>query len=212
MLADEPDSVEVVFYIDNDDLPSVEAAEWLRNNAVLGVVHYVVGDRIVLSKMWNRCYEESSKEILMHCGDDIVFRSQHWDTLVKEEFEKVPDKILFVYGRDGITPDEEEFGTHGFIHRNWVETVGYFVPPYFNYGLNDEWLVEVATGLNRKKFIPELYTEHMHHVVGKAPMDQTYKDAIERGMSGNRKEIWANTEQQRKDDVERLKRFISEFK
>ena len=47
-------------------------------------------------------------------------------------------------------PRRKNFLTHGFLHRNWVETVGYFVPPYFSSDFNDTWLNEVADMIGRK--------------------------------------------------------------
>ena len=64
----------------------------------------------------------------MHCGDDLTFDTPGWDGVVREAFEQTPDKILFAYGND-LGPHGETFGTHGFVHRRWVETLGYFVPP-----------------------------------------------------------------------------------
>ena len=212
VLADKPKDVEIVFYVDEDDGKSIAKARELNTLTSYGIVKYIIGARIILSKMWNACCEISAQEIMMHCGDDIVFRTGGWDSLVRTEFQKVPDKILFVYGRDGITPDKEEFGTHGFIHGNWVKTVGYFVPPYFAYGKNDHWLTDVATMVGRKKFVPALYTEHMHHVVGKSVLDQTYKDAIQRGMEGNHRKLWEDTLDERKKDAEKLSSFVRDFK
>lgn len=209
-LSEDENQIEIVFYIDDDDIDSFRM--YYQLSAYLPkTVKMVLGKRIVLSQMWNECWKMASGEILMHCGDDIIFRTNHWDTMVVSEFEKVPDRILFVYGRDGITPDELEFGTHGFIHQNWAKTVGHFVPPYFSYGLNDEWLVEVATAIGRKKFLPDLYTEHMHFEAGKAPIDDTYRDAINRGMQGDRKELWDKTLPEREQDIKKLREFIKEF-
>ena len=52
--------------------------------------------------MWNRCYEISSGDIVMHCGDDIRFRTKGWDTKVLNKFKEYKDKIVLVYGDDGI--------------------------------------------------------------------------------------------------------------
>ena len=208
--AENPENIKAVFYIDSDDIRSYEMYRQIRVN-YFGQVDAIIGPRVIVSKMWNKCAEIATGEIMMHCGDDIVFRTKNWDALVINEFKKVPDRILFVFGRDGITPDELEFGTHGFLHRNWVDTVGYFVPPYFSYGLNDEWLTDVATMIGRKKFIPELYTEHMHHAVGKASMDKTYFDMIQWGMNRDRKKMWEDTLPEREGDAEKLRKFIKEF-
>ncbi len=191
--------VEFVFYIDDDDTGSIEVAKALG-------VEYVVGPRIVLSQMWNKCYEKSTGDILMHCGDDIIFQTKGWDNLVESAFNEYPDKIVFVYGRDGYSPDT--FGTHGFLHRNWVETVGYFVPPYFSSDYNDTWLNDVSEMIGRKRFIPELYTEHMHPINGKAEWDNTHQERIERHSRDNVAQIYADKLTDRLRDADKLREFI----
>ena len=114
--------IELVVYIDDDD------TSYQNLDPVIKVVR---GPRIVLSKMWNECYDQSIGDILVHCGDDIVFQTSGWDTTVRSAIEQFPDRIAFVYGNDGSGVHDGHFGTHGFIHRNWVETIRYFAPPFF---------------------------------------------------------------------------------
>lgn len=126
--------VEIVFVLDDDDHASVVQVKKMAEND--SRVKYLIQPRDTnLSRLWNKAYTLSTGSILMHLGDDIVFRSNDWDTYVRTEFGKVDDRILFVYGRDGIVDKikiednghqtyTSHFGTHGFIHRNWVEAVG----------------------------------------------------------------------------------------
>lgn len=171
-----PELIELVTYTDDDD-PSYDALEldidWVRvqgNRHIDGLVN--------LSAMWNRCYEASSGDIVMHCGDDIVFRTPDWDTIVYEAFDAVPDKILFAFGRDGIQ-DANNFGTHGLLHRKWVETVGFLFPPLFSSDYNDTFLNFVAKSIGRHREI-DIYTEHMHFCAGKANIDQNTAERLQR--------------------------------
>lgn len=195
--------LEFIFYFDEDDTTINSALSGLQ-------VKHVVGPRIVLSKMWNRCYEEASNDIVMHCGDDIVFRSPGWDSLVLEAFDRYEDKIILVYGRDGI--QDQGLGTHSFIHRNWVNTVGYFVPPYFSSDYNDTWLNDVAEALGRRVYIPEIYTEHMHFVAGKGPIDKTHAERLARHSADRVEDLYISKASEREADVVKLRNFIESFK
>ena len=141
-----PDEIECVFYFDDDDGAS---RPLLADRGLIDEerVIVIVGPRTVLSECWNRCAERARGEILQHCGDDIVFRTREWDTLVAQAFEAVPDRILLVYGRDGI--QDQNLSTHGFVHRRWVDTLGYLCPPYFSSDWNDTWLFDVAGAIGR---------------------------------------------------------------
>jgi len=201
------EKVEVVFYMDDDDIQSHAKIEDLKERFLN--ISGIIGPRIVLSQMWNECYKACRGEILMHCGDDIIFKTQDWDRFVREKFDEFDDKIVFVYGSDGIQPDS--FGTHGFLHRNWVETVGYFVPPYFSSDFNDTWLNEVSTMIERHVHI-NIFTEHMHPAVGKGSWDETHLERLSRHKADNVENIYESRAQERISDAKKLKEFIVHHK
>jgi hypothetical protein len=158
--------------------------------------------------MWNRCFDICTGDILMHSGDDLRFRTEGWDTLVRDEFSRYADRILFAFGRDGYAA--EDFGTHGFIHRNWVDVIGYFVPPYFSSDYNDVWLNDVAELVDRKKKLP-IYTEHLHPAAGKHHWDRTHRDRIIRGRKDKVKDLFAELKPKRIQDANKLQGFIDSF-
>lgn len=202
--------LEVVWYFDEDDKASIHKADELISKHIRFTS--VVGERIVLSQMWNRCFEAAQSEvnIFMHCGDDLIFRSRGWDERVVETFEQFPDHIAFVHGEDGI--QGAGIGTHGFIHRKWVETVGYFVPPYFSSDYNDTWLTDLANRVERHIFLPDVYTEHMHPGVGKGDWDRTHQERSERHVRDDVAAIYALKEAERIQDAEKLRAVINGFR
>lgn len=194
-----PEHIELVVYIDDDDNSYDE----------LDVPMTVVrGPRIVLSEMWNKCFEVSKGNVLMHCGDDITFNTQHWDDIVGAALSEYPDRIVFLYGRDG--GPLSDFGTHGFIHRKWVETVGYFVPPYFSSDYNDTWLNDVAKLINRHKRV-DIYTEHHHPAFHKAELDQTHQDRLERHRNDKVDDLYRSPEMaaERQDNANKLREVMN---
>lgn len=193
------EGIEFVFYIDEDDTKSESVLDNLP-------VKSIKGKRIVLSQMWNECADMASGDIMMHAGDDLVFKTTGWDTLVKEVFKQFPDGIAFVYGRDGYSPDD--FGTHGFLHKNWVTATGYFVPPYFSSDYNDTWLNDVAKRIGRHVFLPDLLIEHMHPICGKGEWDRTHEERLERGRLDNVSQLYESLLDERIRDAEKLKRFM----
>lgn len=197
--------VEYVFYIDDDDAPSRDMAIQLNEQG--GDVFWTHGPRgtLNLSQLWNECYDASTPgcDIFQHSCDETIYRTSGWDTAVREAFEnEFPDGIGLVYGRDGI--HDENLATHGFITRSWVDAVGYFVPPYFSSDYNDLWLHEVAGGIGRRWFLPDVFTEHMHPAVGKGPLDQTHQERLARHGQDNVDALWNQLFPQRQEDVRKL--------
>lgn len=198
-LADNPEDVEVVVYIDNDD-NSYEDFNPPR-------LKKIGGERKTISKCWNDCHRAAKGEIFGHMGDDIRFRTKGWDTIVKNAFDEYPDKIVFVYGDDGMSEvNGYAFGTHGFIHKNWTDTVGRFVPDYYESDYNDTHLNDIAKELKRHVHVP-IMTEHMHFSIGKSELDQNTKDRLERHEKQRPEDIYNSREMriERADETEKLR-------
>jgi hypothetical protein len=201
---DTADNFEFVIRLDEDD-PTLSQYRHLED----GMVRIFTGARDVLSKYWNECYDQSHGDILMHCGDDIIFRTGGWDEKVQQAFDEEADPYWFVHGDDGYWG--HNFGTHGFLHREWAETVGYFVPPYFSSDYNDTWLNDVANQIHRRKYV-DILTEHMHPNFGKGPLDQTHIDRLERHRSDNVDQLYAGMATQRQQDAQLLTKAIEASK
>jgi glycosyltransferase involved in cell wall biosynthesis len=197
-------AVELVLYVDDDDPTGDTVCDLAAGDLYLEVL---VGSRIVLSETWNRCAEQASASVLMHCGDDIVFRTPGWDQRVLTEFDDSVDKILLVHGRDGF--QDAGLATHGFLHRRWVDALGYFVPPYFASDYNDLWLTEVADALGRRRYLADVYTEHLHPVVGKAPLDVTHQERLARHQRENVDQLYRDLKPQREADIAKLRAVMS---
>ena len=196
--------VEVLFRLDLDDEASIVEAVRL---GMTYPVRHVAAERGVLSDLWNDAAAISTGEILMMCGDDIVFRTAGWDTKVLEAFDQYPDRIALVYGNDLI--QHERLATHPFIHRRWYEAVGYLVPNGFSCDWCDMWLNEVAIALGRRHYLPDVITEHMHPVMGKARLDESHRERIARGRRDNVRALYEARADERAADVEKLKAVMA---
>lgn len=160
----------------------------------------VTAPRVLLSQAWNDLVPYALGDIFMHGGDDIIFRTPGWDRIVRDAFP--PDRIAFVHG-DDLGGKGDKLGTHGFLFREAIETVGYFMPPYFASDYNDLWWNEVYEQIGRRIFVP-IVTEHMHPAFGKAELDATHLERIERHTSGNVDAIWRDTADKRAADAAKL--------
>jgi glycosyltransferase involved in cell wall biosynthesis len=195
--------VEFVFYVDDDDQASADALDVMAHLNV----RYIRGERVVLSEMWNRCAEKANADVMMHCGDDIIFRTPGWDVKVLAEFAKHPDGIVLVHGNDLFQGGN--LATHGFLHRRWVEAVGHFVPPYFSSDYNDTWLTAVADEIGRRVYLPDVVTEHLHPLAGKGEWDLTHRERLERHQKDDVGALYASLAYERANDVAKLRAVMS---
>jgi hypothetical protein len=195
--------VEYVCYVDDDDNS--------YDNFDDPEVVWIRGPRCVLSNTWNKCAEAAHGDILMQGNDDISFVTQGWDLRVETAFERYPDHIVMVHGNDGSPPfnpsGRGEFGPHPFIHRRWVDAVGYFTPPYFSSDYGDTWLNDVANALGRRHYV-NITVEHHHMCFGKAQEDEVTTDRLLRHSCDNVEQLYRDLVPLRERDVEKLRSLI----
>jgi glycosyl transferase/beta-hydroxylase protein BlmF len=166
--ANNPELIEILFYIDQDDVtfPNLDRFGY--------TVRVFQGPRTWISNAQNFLYSHCHGEVIMTAADDMVFRTAGWDSVVSAAFESIPDKIALVYGND-LGTHAGKIATHGFFHRNWVETLGTWVQPGRG-SLWDLWSTENARILERLIFLEDLIIEHVHYRQSRvgADFDNTY--------------------------------------
>jgi glycosyltransferase involved in cell wall biosynthesis len=195
--------VEVLAYVDEDD-PQKE--EYRSYDPQFGEIQVKVkvGPRLTLTKCWNELLPLATGNILMQGNDDIVFKTTGWQKIVEETFSKQRDRLTLAFGDDCGGYHEMKFGPHPFVHRRWVETLGYFIPPYFSSDFGDTWINELGVAVNHVKKLP-IEIEHLHFIYGKAQQDRTTLDRLERHKKDDPEKLYNAMSSLRDLDVRKLK-------
>jgi hypothetical protein len=181
--------IEMIVWLDDDDPTLPEYTELCEE---LGIIYLVGSRNVIHSSRWDRCLVKATGELLFHSNDDCVVGTPGWDKMVVDEFEKYPDRILMVHG-DDLGCQRETFGCHPIIHRRWLDTIGYFIPDCFDGEFGDGVVNFIANRIGRRKFLP-FVQEHMHHLFGKAEVDQTTLDYQQRQRKQNPAQIFKQRE------------------
>ena len=224
--ANNPNEVEIIFYIDNDDLPSKECEDKLKEDYN---IKYLFKNRVPLSKAINDCHTLSESDIFFCGSDDIVMLTKGWDDVIIHTFDKIEDKIALLYGLDKINRTAL-FGTHPIVHIRWLDVLGYITPQYFGTGdygafstVTDKWVNSIARDINRQFFI-NIFNCHIHpryNTLQKTPPGyttrqgghQTTRDLalLRRDKNNNPKQLYKSLEKERKIDRNKLKQAITDF-
>lgn len=170
--ADKPHRVEVIVRLDEDDTAPYKLETLARSNvkALVGPAGAGMG------RMTNECFALASGHIIMLAGDDMVFRTDGFDTMVKALMPH--DGIGLVYGNDLL--QGEGLATHPFIGRATINAWGGQVVPdeygaeYIDTHIMDTFARLARMGHQRMLYVPDLITEHLHYLNGKAAKDETY--------------------------------------
>ena len=225
--ANNSNDVEIIFYIDNDDLPSKECADKLKERYN---IKYLFENRVPLSKAINDCHKLSEGDIFFCGSDDIIMLTKGWDDIIIDAFNKVEDKICLIYGLDGFHRDKL-VATHPFLHRRWLEVLGYVTPQYFGTGNNkqtwcnnqfsvvtDKWINAITEKIQRRFFVPVFhqhvsYRHNKTQEFTKRKHDKTTHDLslLYHDKENNPKRLYDSLGQERKNDINKLKDAIHKF-
>ena len=192
--------VEILLYLNEDD-PKLKEYKILIDSK-----YYSIGPDRSPGYSWNLLAQQAKYDIIFLMGDDAYNITDNWGEIVLKTFDLYKDKIVMVVP-DIKRISKKEFCPHFLLHKNWIKTLGYFIPPHFHQHYVDSWTREVEKALNRyvllKNFVVPIEME-----VGDNT-DKRYKKTwlIER-------DGWLNgvTSRWKENDIQTLKKLIEGYK
>lgn len=162
--ADNPNAVEHIFGLDDDDTTCLE----LINTDRVVVPH---GKGCVAA--WNACASKCSGDILIQLSDDWE-PVQGWDTLIIKEFEDTTEERVLAVS-DGHRNDD--LLCMAILNRARYVKQGFLFSPEFVSVFSDDYFTWAAKKDNVLKDAKHIVFEHKHPVFGKGAWDKTYTDS-----------------------------------
>jgi len=214
------ESVEVFFYVDEDD-PTIEEYRELLGEE--GVYHFhpdalvashswISGSSKKVGEIWNVLAKESSGSWIMMGNDDLVFRTPGWDVKIEEALKgHFPKNLGVAYVNDG-GPKADTQCAFPIVSREWYTLLGYFTPERFHFLWNDTWIRDVASMAGCLHYIPDVLVEHCHFSFGKAERDVTYMKHRTGEAIAKRKEdeeVYQNTKHLRELDADTVMKTLA---
>jgi len=152
---------EFLFYLNDDDSKLGQYRDLLDEK------HYTEGPNQSTCFSWNLLCERAKNDVVMLMGDDVQVKTQDWDQIIMDQFNRYQDKILMVVPSDGRKKGNKNLGdkpklwgddplpaAHFAVHKNWTNTLGYLAPPFFWHWYVDSYTQKVARKLNRCLYLP----------------------------------------------------------
>jgi hypothetical protein len=109
--------------------------------------------------------------IIGNLGDDHMIRTPAWDRIVLEALASPG----VAYGDDLV--HGAALPTAPFISARFVLALGWYALPTCRHLFIDHAWKDIGEKTGTLRFLPELVTEHLHPLVGKAEWDDGYRDA-----------------------------------
>jgi hypothetical protein len=192
--------LEILLYLNNDDPTLSQYKDMIDSK------YYQIGSDRSPCYSWNLLAEQSKSDILFLMGDDGEFITENWGEKIIKAFDRYPDKIACVYPNTGGAVSKHK-NPHFCLHKNWVDTLGYFVPPQFWHWYVDTWTAKIAQGLNRYYLVNDMTVTIQTRVNDDTEARTSYLCNRERDHW-----LWQKTQRYLDNDVKLLKKFIKGYK
>lgn len=155
---------ELVFRVDNDDLPTMRLLGPLPHKLVVGPRDGGYAD---LPKFFNQLAEAATGEVLMLGNDDVVFKTPQWAPQILQVANRYPDGLFNI----GVRTHNESHFPLSIVSAAVVRQLGFIYDPRIFWG--DIYLRDVMGRLGRQVLLPQVEIEH--DWAGHAP-DQTFTE------------------------------------
>lgn len=200
------DRVEVVLYVDEDDVGSHELADDRFR------VKRIIGPRVSMGAYNSACRDNAEGDIFILANDDMVIRTEGWDNMVRELDDRFPDKVYLGYGNDLFKGSR--LCAFPILSRQTCDTLKEPFPRAYQGAFIDYHLLDIFKRLERAGhgricYLEKLVFEHLHYRTGKAAFDETYRkrnrfadDAVFLGLRKSR----SNAAKQLRSVIERRPR------
>lgn len=168
------DVAELYFVFDLDDMAAAEYNSIIRN--LPGANMVCLPDWQPLVPKLNRAASEFSEshKAVAFMGDDHLPRTEMWAHYLIEDHFATPGGRKVVYGRDGF--QDQRLPTWWSMDSKIIEALGgKMVPADVQHLYCDNAVKELGERAGCLLYDERILIEHMHPVVGKAPMDAQYE-------------------------------------
>lgn len=99
--------------------------------------------------MWNqlaiKAMRSTDIKLFMLAADDTIFATPGWSEALIDAYDKLTNKIHVFALQDSR---DAEGVPHPIFTREWIEAMGWMIPPYFFHWKIDTWSVEIAKANN----------------------------------------------------------------
>jgi len=152
---------ELIFCLQKEDPKIKQYLEVFKAN---NITKFFISESMPTSYLWNQMALQAKGDLMTLVGDDVEILTQGWDTKIEEAANKIKDNIFVLTVDDGRKdkPQGQYMRCpHPTMHRKWLETLGYFVPPFFMHRYLDTYTQSLALKLNRFIELPEVVFNHL---------------------------------------------------
>lgn len=140
--------------------------------------------------MWNDLARQALANpkirLFMLGADDMLFATPGWDKALIEHYSRLDNKIQVYHLQDSR---DDEGTPHPIVTREYIEALGYFLPPLFLHWYVDTWTVGIAKAAGCFTHLKDFMLIHAKPSDHGRP-DDTHTRIRALGWAQRDKEVW----------------------
>lgn len=158
---DNPDNLEIILVIDDDDMDTVNF-----HFDGLAIKKVTVKPGLAMGALNMEGFRASRGEYIMLLNDDVIVRTQGWDTRLLKEFKCFPDGVALIHVNDGIF--KEKLCTFPLVSRVYTDYASGICPEHYTRYRIDDHIYNVfnllaLAGHRRIVYLPDVVFEHNNY-------------------------------------------------
>ena len=168
------DTADLTFITDIDDQDTYEDMDWgVAENLIFDTQGRRAGTTLKVNYVTRLLADDY--DAFMYIGDDHLFSTPHWDTILLGKLEEKMGGTGMIYGDDKRRNDIPEMII---ITSDIVKELGHFAEPSLEHYYIDNVWAELGARSGLLRFCPDVVFEHLHYQVRTdVEHDQTYVSA-----------------------------------
>lgn len=152
---------ELIFCLQKEDEKFEQYISIFKSN---NITNFIITDSMPTCYLWNQMALHCGGELITLIGDDVEILTNGWDEQLINASSRFEDKIFVITVDDGRKDKKQGVNMrcpHPTVHRRWIETLGYFVPPFFMHRYLDRYTSDLAIKINRFIELPSVIFNHL---------------------------------------------------
>lgn len=170
--ANDPSNIITYAGTDSDDPHLQEYVETFRG--IKNIENPIFSERRSVPEIMDimsRLAINHGADLIIIASDDVVFQTLDWDIKLQQYYSKYKDRLLIGYFNNGR---DRQMCEHFVASKEWIRTLGYYVPIEFNHFYVDTYISDIALRVGRLIWMRDIVLKHEHFKYQLAPYDATY--------------------------------------
>ncbi len=190
--------IEILLLLDQDDKEILQYKSIMNKDSFRSLKFTLITkDFKTHAKRNNHLANLSKGDIIFPIGDDMIFVTEKWDSVIDSEFSKIDMLNPFCLWIKSNIKYRYLHCDYPIVNKSWYKRLGYVGSEYFNFWYFDTWICDLSMRSGQYIATPKIKVDQLSANRFKNEVDETYLRNINTDKEEKDYIIWNQTKDQR---------------